>query len=263
VSGGCAKLAGMPGIYSHQRFCDLASDEIARLATAVDGPDPATPVPTCGRWTMADLVQHIGHIHRWAAAMVADLSPTRHSRKKADLPLPADPATWPAWLAEAQTTLIPALRAADPDARMWAWGPDKHARFWSRRMVHETAVHRVDAELALAVEPEIDPAVATDGISELLKNLPRSRAPHGNGEQLHLFASDHPGHWTIVRQPTTYTWVHNGAEDQSDAAAPTVTVRAPTADLYLFLWGRRRPTHPRLTVTGDAALLTHWQHAVV
>ena len=51
----------MPGIYSHQRFCDLASDEIARLA-AVDGADPATPIPTCGPWTMADLVQHVGHI---------------------------------------------------------------------------------------------------------------------------------------------------------------------------------------------------------
>jgi hypothetical protein len=25
-------------------------------------------------------------------------------------------------------------------------GPDKHMRFWSRRMVHETAVHRVDGE---------------------------------------------------------------------------------------------------------------------
>jgi hypothetical protein len=184
--GRLCQAGGMPGIYSHQRFCELASDEIARLAAAVDGADPATPVPTCGRWAMADLVQHVGHIHRWAGAMVADLSPTRHSRGEADLPLPADPATWPAWLAEAQTTLIPALRAADPDARMWAWGPDKHARFWSRRMV------------------------------------------------------------------------------QGDAAAPTVTVRAPTADLHLFLWGRRRPGHPGLTVTGDAALLTHGQrHAVI
>ena len=162
----------MPGIYAHQRFCDLASDEIARLASAVDGADPATPVPTCGRWTMADLVQHIGHIHRWTAAMVADLSPTRHSRRKADLPLPSDPTTWPAWLAEAQTTLIPALRAADPDARMWAWGPDKHARFWSRRMVHVTAVHRVDAELALAVEPEVDPAVATDASTSSSRTSP-------------------------------------------------------------------------------------------
>jgi uncharacterized protein (TIGR03083 family) len=144
-------------------------------------------------------------------------------------------------------------------------GPDKHARFWSRRMVHETAVHRVDAELARAVEPEVDPAVATDGINELLENLPRSRTLHGNGEQLHLFASDHPDHWTIIHQPTTFTWTHNGSEDETDgSAAPTVTVRAPTADLYLFLWGRRRPTHPSLSVTGDATLLTHWQqHAVI
>jgi hypothetical protein len=155
----------MPGIHSHQRFCDLASDEIARLATAADGADPATPVPTCGRWTMADLVQHIGHVHRWAAAMVTDLS--------------------------------------------------------------------------------------------------RSRPLHGDGERLHLLANDHPGPWTIVRQRTTFTWVHNGPEDQGDAAAPTATVRAPTADLYRFLWGRRRPGHPGLTVTGDAALLTHWQRRAV
>jgi hypothetical protein len=42
VSGGCAKLAAMPGRPSHQRFCDLASDEITRLATAIDGADPTT-----------------------------------------------------------------------------------------------------------------------------------------------------------------------------------------------------------------------------
>jgi len=108
-------------------------------------------------------------------------------------------------------------------------------------------------------------AVDGAGISEFLENLPRSRALHGNGEQLRLLATDHPDHWTIVRQPTTFTWVHNGSDDQGDApAAPTVTVRAPTADLYLLLWGRRRPTHHSLTVTGDAALLTHrQQHAVI
>jgi hypothetical protein len=32
---------------------------------------------------------------------------------------------------------------------MWAWGPDKHARFWSRRMLHETAVHRVTGDPTL------------------------------------------------------------------------------------------------------------------
>ncbi|MFL6223449.1 MAG: maleylpyruvate isomerase family mycothiol-dependent enzyme [Actinomycetes bacterium] len=253
----------MPGLYSHQRFCDLADAEVARLAGAIRGADPATPVPTCGRWRMDDLVQHIGHIHRWAAAMVAELSPTRHSREKVDLPLPPDPATRPDWLAEARTFLIPALRAADPDARMWAWGPDKHARFWSRRMVHETAVHRADAELALGVEPRIDPAVAVDGVGEFLENLPRSRSLRGNGEQLRLAATDQPAQWTIIRDPANFTWTH-GVPQPPPNGAPTVTVHASAADLYLLLWGRRPTTDPRLTMTGDPALLAHWrQHAVI
>jgi hypothetical protein len=94
---------------------------------------------------MADLVQHIGHIHRWAAA---------------------------------------------------------HARCWSRRMVHETALHRVDAELALGVEPRIHLAVAVDGVGEFLENLPRSGSLRGNGEQLRPAATDQPVHWTITRDPT-------------------------------------------------------------
>jgi hypothetical protein len=54
--------------------------------------------------------------------MVAELTRTRHSRKQADLPLPADPATWSDWLAEAQFLLIPVLRAADPEAPIWERG---------------------------------------------------------------------------------------------------------------------------------------------
>jgi hypothetical protein len=55
-------------MYSHQRCCDLAGGEIARFAAVIRGADPATPVPTCGRWTLADLIQHIGHIHRSTAS---------------------------------------------------------------------------------------------------------------------------------------------------------------------------------------------------
>jgi hypothetical protein len=39
-------------------------------------------------------------------------------------------------------------------------------------MLHETTVHRADAELALGVEPVISPAVAVDGGSGLFANLP-------------------------------------------------------------------------------------------
>jgi uncharacterized protein (TIGR03083 family) len=255
----------MPAMYPHQRCCDLASAEVARFAAVIRGADPATPVPTCGRWTMADLIQHIGHIHRWAAGMVAELSRTRHSRRKADLPLPADPATWPDWLADAQRLLVPVLRAADPEARMWAWGPDKHVRFWSRRMVHETAVHRVDAELALGIRPQVDPAVAADGVEEVLENLPRSRVLRGQGERLRLVAGDRPDRWTITRQPTGFQWARGDPDgDQPGPAVASVTVRAGTPELYLLLWGRRPWTDARYEVTGDHALLAHWQrHAVI
>jgi uncharacterized protein (TIGR03083 family) len=255
----------MPGIYSHQRFCDLASAEIARFAAVIRGADPATPVATCGRWTLADLIQHIGQVHRWAAGMVAELTRARHRRRKADLPLPADPATWPEWLAEAETLLVPVLRAADPDARMWAWGPDKHVRFWSRRMVHETAVHRVDAELALAIEPLVDPVVAVDGVAEFLENLPRSRSLRGDGEQLRLVATDRPDQWTITRQPTGFAWTRGDPDGGPPAGAGrTVTVHATSAELYLLLWGRRGGADARLDVAGDRGLLLHWQqHAVI
>jgi uncharacterized protein (TIGR03083 family) len=255
----------MPGMYSHQRFCDLASAEIARFAAVIRGADAATPVPTCGRWKLADLVQHLAQIHRWVAGMVAELSRTRHSRKKADLPLPADPATWPDWLAEAQTLLVPVLRAADPEARMWAWGPDKHVRFWSRRMVHETAVHRVDAELALGITPQVDPMVTVDGVEEFLENLPRSRSLRGDGEQLRLVASDRPDRWTIIRRPAGFEWTRGEADgDPPGAAVAWVTVRASTAELYLLLWGRWPHTDGRYAVAGDRGLLAHWQqHAVI
>jgi uncharacterized protein (TIGR03083 family) len=252
-------------MFAHQRCCDLASAEIDRFATVIRGADPTTPVPTCGRWTLADLIQHIGQIHRWAAGMVAECSRTRHSRKKSDLPLPADPASWPDWLAEAQRLLVPVLRAADPAARMWAWGPDKHVRFWSRRMVHETAVHRVDAELALGMTPRVDPVVAADGVEEFLENLPRSRALRGQGEQLRLVASDRPDRWTIIRQPTGFAWTRGNPEDGSPGAAvASVTVGASTAELYLLLWGRWPHSDARYDIAGDRTLLAHWQqHAVI
>jgi uncharacterized protein (TIGR03083 family) len=254
----------MPGRYDHQRCCDLASAEIDRFAAVIRGANPATPVPTCGNWSLADLVQHIGQIHRWAGGMVAECSATRHSRKKADLPLPADPATWPDWLAEGQRLLVPVLRAADPEARMWAWGPDKHVRFWSRRMVHETAVHRVDAELALGIQPRIAPAVASDGVEEFLENLPRSRSLRGEGEQLWLVASDRPDRWTIIRQPTGFEWTRGDPQGGPAGAAGSVSVRASTAELYLLLWGRWPSTDARYAVAGDRGLLTHWQqHAVI
>lgn len=247
----------MPSRWSHERCCDLAEAEIERFASVVRGAARDTPIPTCGGWTLGDLVQHVGHIHRWAAGMVGERSRQRHSRRQADLPLPDPPADLGDWIAEGAEVLLPALRAADPDDGMWTWGPDKHVRFWSRRMVHETAVHRVDAQLGLGLDPWLHPAVAVDGVDEFLENPPARRF-RGDGERILLAATDRPDRWLVslsADRPVV------SRLDADPAGTATVRVRGTAADLDLLLWQRRHHAEPRFAVRGDAALLDRWRAA--
>src|SRR5438876_4827024 len=152
----------------HLKYCALVADEIERFAALVDGADPAAEVPTCPGWTAQALIEHTGSIHRWAAHMVANRSPERVSAKTIDLAVPAAPDGLAAWVRDGVATLTDACKAADPDDEMWAWGADQHVRFWSRRMLLETAVHRADLAFATGASPESGAATAVDGIDELL-----------------------------------------------------------------------------------------------
>jgi uncharacterized protein (TIGR03083 family) len=221
---------------------DLAVAEIRRLADATEGVDPTTPVSTCPGWTIADLLQHTGEVNRWAALLVERVSQERISRQDMESDFPADPEDAPAWIAAGAAIVRRAFLAADPGAAMWAWGVPKLAGFWPRRMVHETGVHRADAELAVGRSPSFDPDVAADGIDELLDNIPAaaSFAPHvdelrGDGEIIGLVATDDTAlGWRIELLPDCFTWVRTpGAPDGADA---TVAMRA--GDLLLALYGR-------------------------
>ena len=179
------------------RWIDLAVAEIRRMADACRGADPATPVPTCPEWDLAELQRHIGRVNRWAATMVERRSQERLGREGMDWSTPDDPAALPDWVADGADFVEPRFRAADPEAAMWAWGWPKKAAFWPRRMVHETAVHRVDAELALGRPAVLDAEIAVDAVDELLDNLPHAAyfAPKvaelkGEGEVLAFVGGD-------------------------------------------------------------------------
>jgi uncharacterized protein (TIGR03083 family) len=241
----------------HLAVCDSLAVEVGVLAQVVRAADPQTPVHTCDPWVMADLLGHLGQIHRWAWSMVRDLSHSRLAGREKLFGAPA-PAGLTAWLVAGGEDLVATLRAADPDAPMWAWGADKHARFWSRRMLHETTLHRADAELALGATPKIDADLAVDGVDEFLDNLPCAshfapgvRRLRGRGELLWV-APDMDVAWLVELTPDGFTWRH----DRS--GTPTVTVVGAAADLYLFAWGRVRAGDARLTVSGDRDLLEHW-----
>src|SRR2546427_822006 len=85
--------------WDHARYCDALEAEIERFAADVRGVDPATRVPTCPDWSIAELVEHVGAVHRWAGRMVADTLQERLDRKQLDLGLPDDRSAYAGWLA--------------------------------------------------------------------------------------------------------------------------------------------------------------------
>ena len=239
---------------STERCCQIVEREVARFVAVTDGVDPATPVPTCGDWTIADLLRHAGAVYRWAGMIVAQASPVRIPRDELDFGEPDAPEDLPAWFGEAVGDVVATFRAADPDTPMWAWGWPKEGRFWPRRMVHELGVHRADAELALGIDVAFEPEVAADGIDELLDNLPHAAyfAPavdelRGDGEVLGLRATDSGHSWRITFLPDRFQWQR--AEGASDAL-----VEAPARDLLLGLYGRPAC----LGVSGDDELFDRW-----
>jgi uncharacterized protein (TIGR03083 family) len=260
---GAGRPAGDTPRFSHLQFCDMAGREIDALVQLVRGADLAERVPWSRRWRLEDLVHHVGAVHRWVTDLVVtDARRYRPIRDTDDWRPDTTPAKAARWLAAGRDPLLAAMAAADPNRKMWAWGTDQHVRFWSRRMTHETGVHRADAELTLGLPPAFDAELAADGVSEFLDNLWKARAwrrdmgaLRGGGETIGLSATDVADRWTIRRTANGFSWTHHvaGRPPRTD-----VTVTAPVGDLYLFVWKRIRGDPATVKIRGDTAMLDHW-----
>lgn len=248
----------MADALDHDWYIDRTAAEIDRLSWIADGEDPALAVPSCPGWTMAKLVKHTGTVHRWAAEIVTRRSGEPVGMRELDLGLPAKESDYAGWLASGAGQLASALSGAGPDANVWTWSAARASGWWARRMLHETTVHRADAELAAGVTPEIDPVTAADGIDEFLQNLPAAPRPSQHlaslptGESLHLHATDCDGEWLIRFTDDGITW-------QRGHAKATSAVRGPVGALLLFSYGRIAPGDDRLAVFGAQSLLAAWQ----
>ena len=240
----------------HGSYCDVLEAEGRRFVDVVRDADPALRVPTCPDWSLADLIEHLGGVHRWASHHVEVLARARVPSSALGITPPEEPTRMADWLEAGIGPMVGTFRAADPDAAAWGWGADRHVRFWPRRMVHETVVHRVDAAIAVGAETEVDAPLAADGIDELLANLPHAAyfAPgvgdlRGDGETIGLRATDDDRAWTIRLLPGGFAW------DWSSRTCDT-TVHGSTPDLLLLLYGRRRADDTaRFERAGESALL--------
>jgi uncharacterized protein (TIGR03083 family) len=237
--------------------------EGVQMASAVAAAAADDRVPTCPEWTVRDLVHHLGGVQRWATGYVADAR-----RERWDVGLIDVVGSWPddadlvAWFGQGCNGLAAALEAAPEDLDCWTFLPAPSPRaMWARRQAHETAVHRVDAELATRAPADItafDPAFATDGVDELLSCFvprPRSR-----------LRADPPTLLGVTCSDTGATWLLTiGAEGVTTAAAAPLddascVVRAAAADLYLALWSRRPPDV--LQADGDGRVLERFLETV-
>lgn len=236
--------------------------ENASFAAMLRDADLSTPVPTCPGWTLGQLVLHIGRGDRWCTRIVAEESGDFiDPRTVSGGNPPVDHDAQIAWLHEGPPALLDAVAQTGADRPVWTFLGPRPAGWWIRRRLHETAVHRADAALALGVGFDIDPALAADGVTEYLERVVvRSGAAGGerpllDGQSLHLHATDSAlgaaGEWTVLGGTDGITVTHGHGK-------ATVALRGPARDLLLAIVRRGDAAELGLQMFGDHAVWDTW-----
>ena len=244
-------------------YIDAAVEQTRTLADWVDGKDGSLPVPTAPKWTLTELVDHVGSVQRMVTMLVGERLAEPSSAFARYVPGPTDPAQWRAWLTEGAAEAKRAFVSATDDAPVWdPSGADAGVKFWSRRLFGEACVHRADAAAALGTRYELAPEFAVEAIEDWLdtmtsrtywENRPDfAEGMRGDGQTLHFHATDASGDWLARREQDRVVLERTYGEAD-------VTVSGPATDLLLVI-SRRRPlsSTPSLDVQGEAALFDRW-----
>lgn len=239
--------SGFP--FDPAQYIQVLSAEIDTIGALVANADWDRRVPMSATWTLADLIRHLGVVHRWATTIVTSRQQQPHPAP------PGDEVDLAAWFGEGGRRLIEVLRAADPSEPCWSFGPDQQVAFWYRRQAQETMIHRRDAQEAFGTPQPLPTRMAADGVDELVTvMMPRAAERFGEPPQLAgpvvLRATDTGDQWLLIPGGEGKTpAVTRSTSDEGGASA--AAIEGTAADLLLSLWGRSEPATV-LTTTGDA-----------
>ncbi len=213
---------------------------------------PDAKVTVCPGWTNTDLAIHTTGVHRrvahWCTQRLS--KPERWPDHE-----PADPAQPWDWCRAGLDLVVAALSDIGPNESVWSWTDQKNGAFYHRRIVHETVVHRWDAQDASGTAGSIDGEVAADGIDEIIDVGLRFRGDgspivYPKGDVV-LQRSDGAQRWRLRAVDGTLL-VARGIDAGNHADA---LVHGPAEELLLYLWGRSTPT---LAPQGDADVAEAW-----
>lgn len=242
-------------------YLDHLRTESARFLTLLRDADPRAPVPSCPDWTADDLLWHLAEVQWFWASVVRDAVTDPSAVVPPDRP--ADRAALVGFFEQASAGLQETLAATDPAAPRWTWSTEQTAGFTRRRQAHEALIHRVDAELATgAPRAPLDPALAADGVDEVLRVIRGGCPPWGRQDAdpeatVRLVAADRGRSWLVSLARFTGTDPEGVSYDEDDLLVhdedddrrAALTVRGGAADLDCWLW--RRPALGSVELTGD------------
>jgi uncharacterized protein (TIGR03083 family) len=254
------KALGSKELWLAALRADGTAIRVAFEEAAGGGAGLSAVVPPCPDWQVRDLIHHLGRIYRWVRSHAGRGTTNRPETgtRASDLPVdaPPDPELIGWWVSEYQQ-LTALLAALDPSLPAWHWAPaPKLAGFWHRRMAHETAIHRWDAQMAVGQAEPIEARLAADGVAEVLDSwLPAGRrlGPVDRTGVVRLVATDAEHEWFLrlrgdgVALLDTDTWLDH------DDRHTRVLARGTASDLVLALYGR--VPFEVLETAGDATLL--------
>jgi uncharacterized protein (TIGR03083 family) len=248
-------------------------DHTRRLAESAVAAGPDAAVPTAPKWTVTDLVEHVGRTQHWVAEIIERriTDPTQMPTELAELP--THPGEWPAWLSAAAQRVARASADDALDAPVFNPAADGRSgtRFWMSSMLNEAVVHGFDAATAATQGRPTDVDIDADIAAALIRNhlamltaptweMQRAASAHairGTGQTLQLLATDTAdgtGAWLLERRPEGATW-------QPGTRPADVTLTGPARSLLLTLTRRLPLTDDAATdvrVDGDTELAQHW-----
>lgn len=229
---------------THERYVEHVRADAARiLEVAGRGLDRA--VPSCPGWTVRDAVEHTAEVYLHKVSCIRD--------KAFPQPWPPERTAEPAldYFQRATDELLTELTTRDPleFADTW-WWDERTVGFWGRRMAHESAIHRIDVELAYDDTTPIDGDLAHDGVDEVLRRFLAgdwSDEPVP-GEPTTIVRIESGGSaWRVVMEPNAV--VASVYLDRWPELAVDATASGDPLPMYLWLWGRDSPD--KITIDGD------------
>lgn len=217
-------------------ICGRSADELTQ------------PVPNCPGWTVYHAASHIGRVAiAWEAMILAKPDdPESRNRGYAEAetrPEGSPPADLASWAHQAVDHLV-----ADPETEAYFSMTGGHGTraLWAWHAATELGVHRLDVEAALGHLHAISDDQAVDALTYTVEFfLPAMRRA----------TNEDPGAMTL--QPTAADGTDLEPIALESASADTVTLKGPTVELLLAVWGR--PHIDVAAIDGDAGVLEGWR----